>query len=334
MNQTQYVGGVVAEAGFDWLAVTVHKDHPRVNDVSLIIRDAQRKNAAAGIPTEPRKWFQYEGLQSERLFIGESPDRIMVQATSATAQGVFELLRAQQEAVRCGRIDVAVTTQHETDEKLFATNCKTRIREFERTQDLPRQVDLRPYEKAKYGDSLYIGSPTSDYRTVIYDKSREQKLALGGWYWRREVKALKKAAKSVFKAACAHPDQAKFCRNLVAQRLRGYGLDEHWMNETESVCLPTAPKVSDLQKELAYFEKYMKNKVGNLVVQGYDLLLLEALNCEIVEGRLKVKAAAPRPRPTPIPPPDPTKPRRFKFHDFDAPPPSFLPHQMDDDDDA
>ncbi len=163
---------VKAEAGIDWLTVTVPRDAEGAHGWYHQLRSEHRSVLVSEMELEPRRINGYEGYAAGKLFLGERYDGYCAQATSATANAWFDRLYHPQQSI--ARLDAQVTVWYE--HPLAVTWVSSQAERCEAANlraPVTRRRTLTVYTNNKGGATLYLGAPSSDQRGRIYDKGAE-----------------------------------------------------------------------------------------------------------------------------------------------------------------
>jgi hypothetical protein len=161
------------------------------------------------LPQEDRRpytLYGFRGYRSGKVFIGEREDRYIVQATGAIAHDVAMRLQLPVEhEISVARIDVQHTFITADADRLI-NNCQP-----DRAYRASRWIQVN-----ERGATLYVGSPKSDVRLRIYNKSAESGLKpeTCGDYLRVELQFRNKRADHMFRAIRARAPRFPFLTQL------------------------------------------------------------------------------------------------------------------------
>jgi len=158
---------------------------------------------------EPRSeygMYGFRGYRSGRIFIGENDDRFLIQATGSIAHDVAMRLQLPLEhEISVARIDVQHTFVVADADRLI-NSC-----EPNRSYQATRWVRID-----EPGATLYVGSPRSDVRLRVYNKTAESGLkpTVCGDYIRVELQFRNRKADHMFRAIRARAPRFPFLVQL------------------------------------------------------------------------------------------------------------------------
>ena len=154
----------------------------------------------------PYAMYGFRGYRSGKVFIGEREDRYLIQATGAIAHDVAMRLQLPvQHEISVARIDVQHTFVVADADRLVNSCEPSRAYQASRWV----QVNAR-------GSTLYVGSPRSDVRLRIYNKTAESEIKppVCGEYLRVELQFRNKKADQMFRAVRARAPRFPFLVQL------------------------------------------------------------------------------------------------------------------------
>jgi len=158
---------------------------------------------------EPRSQYAmygFRGYRSGRIFIGERDDRFLIQATGSIAHDVAMRLQLPTEhEISVARIDVQHTMVVADADRLI-NSCQP-SRAYQAT---------RWTRVGEPGSTLYVGSPRSDIRLRVYNKTAESgvKPQVCGDYLRVELQLRNRKADHMFRAIRARAPRFPFLIQL------------------------------------------------------------------------------------------------------------------------
>jgi len=165
----------------DWVTGTTVND--RIGASWFEVLERHRKSfISEGRPVEAKhqQLGQYRGKNCENVFWGKSERQgYMIILRGYTANRWWpDVLPV---ARKVSRLDLAVTVYLENIDKLVARKHYDKL-----TKKDHSQLQYRFWENGEGGQTIYAGSPYSDYRGKVYDKSA-QRGQDAGKAWRYEV---------------------------------------------------------------------------------------------------------------------------------------------------
>ena len=154
----------------------------------------------------PHAMYGFRGYKAGKIFVGEGEDRYLVQATGAIAHDVAMRLQLPIEhEISVARIDVQHT--------MIVADADRLINSCEPNQSYQASRWIQVNDR---GATLYVGSPKSDVRLRIYNKSAESgiKPVVCGDYLRVELQFRNKKADHMFRAIRARAPRFPFLTQL------------------------------------------------------------------------------------------------------------------------
>jgi hypothetical protein len=118
--------------------------------------------AALSIDGEYRKLYGYRGFLKDNIFIGDNGDRLLIQATGASADSALSLVNHQWQGLSVARIDLQIT--------VLVADADSIIRGS--TPPISYKA-VRMINLGERGSTLYVGAPKSRCRARIYNKTAE-----------------------------------------------------------------------------------------------------------------------------------------------------------------
>jgi len=155
---------------------------------------------------QPYALYGYRGYRSNKIFVGERDDRYLLQATGAIAHDVaMRFPLPVDHDLSVARIDVQVTMVVPDADMLI------------RTCEPGAAYQATRWSKVREpGETLYVGSPRSDVRLRLYNKTAESgiKPESIGDYLRVEIQFRNRYADRMFRAIRARAPKLPFLSHL------------------------------------------------------------------------------------------------------------------------
>lgn len=206
----------VVACGVDWLTCTGKNgiaswELERIADVEISVARQEH------LPMRAQNRIGFEGTALEHLFFGRREHDVMLQASGPDADRIAML--AVPHASNVSRIDLQVTVFTEGNEVELASAAWDRLKTLPNGRGRPRSFSL--IVNHPVGQTLYIGSRSSDNFGRIYDKGVESRMGPAGLLWRYEVE---------LKRDRAQRTSAEYVRS---ERPTEYAIGQvhHWMTE-------------------------------------------------------------------------------------------------------
>jgi hypothetical protein len=239
---------------------------------------------ASGEKLKVHKWQGYDGFKSGPFFYGERADGACSWGSGVAAEPLFIATRAL--SLHPTRLDLQTTLVLPWDTtgyaRRFAEAVKASSEGAGRGGGRPggRPTSVQLIESFGDGDTVYVGSPTSEVRGRSYDKHKES----GGNFppnsWRYEVQYKGSQAEQVYGHLKGSNDVGKAVVSHVAQWYDDKGVPmplEH-VEAVEKV--RTAPHESDVERSLRWLRDTVRPAVQDLCDRGYFLKVLDALGLQ------------------------------------------------------
>lgn len=260
-----------AEATIDWLTLTIKEGMAReyVKESARSYLLAQERDGEDII-----KWYGlgYQGLAVPGFSWGERGDSDIIKLTGYHADILMS--RFTRYNMRCTRVDLAVTVRFVEAAKNVASRLWTKIT-VEQEPDPRRVVSL--VTSTKGGQTLYMGSRSSDQYLRLYDKGAESGTALEGVLWRWEVEYKGERAPIVWERLTSARNRSTMIAATVAAYCDKRHIPVPWKpgKEVINAQVHTAPKTVEAQ--LAWLRSQVRGTVQRLRAKGYSRAVDDAL---------------------------------------------------------
>lgn len=264
-------------AGVDWITLTLDREAPYAQtwlEGNLRCLDGIETE---GYKLEFRKLLGYEGVSCGGSFVGEREDGFMVQFSGRHAHKyVHRALRAD---AHVSRLDLQVTVKYEVMPKGIAKGAYREAMHENKTLPKSRQRKIYIIVGSDNGDTLYIGSPTSDQRGRLYNKEVQSEDPDYSRTWRFEAVYKNDIATRLGGDIAAHmSDLERFCSNQVAFWYETRGVTVPWEVSTDFVPLPPIKTLpTDIERKLNWLRHQVKPTIKYLIEQGFYDTIKSAL---------------------------------------------------------
>lgn len=227
--------------GIDWATISLPKDSPLIDQARFELHASQ--TARKDHSDESRKrfgWKGYFGWTQGRIRFGQRYDGSLVIASGGTAKSLCDCLDTS--GVHVSRLDIAVTAWMEGDHTSLAETLAAAA-SIARDQGL-----MHPKTKITFvkgfggGDTVYIGSRTSDRMLRVYDKWRESGDDGYKFAWRYELELKNDMATLSFDEWRKGGRSDRFLEGIVATYMQNRGLASfrhmgYWGNRSSLVSI-------------------------------------------------------------------------------------------------
>ena len=270
-------------AGVDWLSATVPITERARGWWATRCKNAIYGIAAEGFQLKERVMLGYRGFSAGNNFIGEREDGFFLQLTGSHAGDYFMAL--YEPFVRVSRLDIQVTVRFaKMPTNIARKGFHDAIR---KNNTLPEARRRKIYVVlgSDGGDTLYVGSPSSEQRGRLYNKEKQSEDPSYSRMWRYECMfrndAAKAIASEVFKGGTAF---ATIIQQLVSDWYDRRGIS---VKPITSIVVPVLPIIrtlpSDVESRLEWVRKQVAPAMRFLIEAGFRSELDELLNLPPVE---------------------------------------------------
>lgn len=253
--------GDVVSTGVDWITCTIKK---RAGALDFVGYAHELLNAQLGEGHRQRlgKMQGYEIRAVEGLIVGERTEDYLVQLSGELAHREWGFFAEIADNV--SRVDLEATAFLEEPDGDVANEAIRRCLDMQRHSpgrgrrpEVGRMTSYDMREKfthaVRVGSTAYVGSPKSDFRVRVYDKSAELGWDDVGQLWRYELQARRQNARRLVKLlldARARRDvveEEKVSRRQVHTEVRKRGIVPRFRADQYAVPIDTARPPSDYE---------------------------------------------------------------------------------------
>jgi DNA relaxase NicK len=224
-------------------------------------------------------WCGYVGTSYNGIARGERHDGVIVRCSGERAHGVFKRLPQQSRYIT--RLDLAVTLWFTQDDTGRAKRAHIDSAVSRETIERGRPWKLRLVDGTGDGDTLYVGSRSSEQFGRLYDKGREsdEEEYTNAWRWEVEYKgeAAQVVAEALSKGSAKQGQIAATVQKWFARRGVSVPLD---VGQGEPIDAPPVAHKTDDDKKLMWLNSHVKGTVRKLIDAGRrdEVLLALGLN--------------------------------------------------------
>lgn len=255
--------------GVDWISASLLRDEIDSQQWLYDAIHALEQVAQQGNTYKRRSLLGFDGWESGQCFVGSNETRHYAQFAGKYANEAYTYL--EHPKVHVSRIDLQLTVQYSID--LFKEGRFQYARATHHNKGLPkhrqRRVDL--WAGSSGGDTLYVGSPTSDTRARMYNKFVQSGDAQYYRSWRYEVVYRNNYASNVFRQLFGKDDEVK---SIIFQEVVAYyrerGVTIHRLGDWKgnAIAAPrTAP--TDVERKLRWIRNQVVPTIRKLAELGF-----------------------------------------------------------------
>ena len=272
-------------AGVDWISATLGRDE--IDNQTWLyenlhaLEDVQRY----GNTYKRRSMLGFDGWESGGCFVGSNDTMHYAQFAGKYANDAYHMI--DHPKVHVSRIDLQITVQY--DVELIKEGRYQYARAIHHNKGLPdhRQRKIHLFAGSDGGDTIYIGSPSSDQRGRLYNKAKQSGEQAYERSWRYEVVYRNQLALGVFRRVFDSGDAASTVilsevldwylqRGVVVLDIRNSG--------SNAIAPPKQPK-SDVERKLRWIRNQVVPTIRKLAELGYAEELMETIAEAIAAAR-------------------------------------------------
>jgi len=272
-------------AGVDWISATLGREEldnqTWVYDNLHALEDVQR----LGNTYKRRSMLGFDGWESGGCFVGSNDTMHYAQFAGKYANDAYPMI--EHPKVHVSRIDLQITVQY--DVELIKEGRYHYARAIHHNKGLPthRQRKIHLYAGSDGGDTIYLGSPSSDQRGRVYNKAKQSGEAAYERSWRFEVVYRNQLAASVFRHILNAGDETtsiilSTVLNWYAER--GVVVLDVRNGGNHPITLPKSPR-TDVERKLRWINNQVVPTIRKLAELGYAEELMEVIAEAIAAAR-------------------------------------------------
>lgn len=268
---------IAASVGVDWITATLPKEAHYHQKWLSVAYGLLEQVSNEGNSLQPRGMQGYEGVASGACFVGSRDTDSMAVFSSHHAHTAYsELWRPE---VHVSRLDMQVTVKYNKMPLTIARKAYKDAIQANNTLPESRRRNIRIIIGTSGGDTLYIGSPTSEQLGCLYNKDVESRESQYQSSWRYEVRLKNDRATAAYYALIEQPERANnFISAYVSNWYANRGVSIPWDTD-ETITLPSSPKSlpSDDESRLAWLRSQVAPAIRELQTRVDRDTILEAL---------------------------------------------------------
>jgi len=262
-------------AGVDWISATLGRED--TSDQMWLYKGIQSLEAVAmlGNAYKRRSMLGFDGWECAGCFIGSNETRHYAQFAGKYANDAYRSIIHPD--VHISRIDLQVTVQY--DIELIKEGRYQYARAIHHNKSIPeyRRRKIHLYAGSDGGDTVYLGSPSSDVRGRLYNKAKQSGDTAYERSWRYEVVYRNESAANVFRR-CIDADNAAaaiICAEVLNwYHERGVDILGVELGEHNPIASPKSAR-TDVQRKLAWIRTQVIPTIRKLAEMGYAEELME-----------------------------------------------------------
>jgi hypothetical protein len=268
-----------AWASIDWFTGFVGKDwgYDIWFDLCHLQELAESEHGARELP-----WAKqgFAGRSRGRVSAGEREDGTLREVTGPLAHRYSEMVAGDYHLVRPSRLDIAFTFRLQTYQPELARSYYGKGNSSHGGAFRPRQ--RRFFSNQQGGETLYIGSVSSDGMLRLYDKQEEQKgHGLYERCWRLELQTRREKARVLWTTLNSSEDRERTVRGILKSECEREGIlgFVDWDSSAVKLAAPDRP-AQYLERRLEWLERQVMPTVRELTQEGYGAAVLRSLGLD------------------------------------------------------
>jgi len=272
-------------AGVDWISGSLERE--AVDDQQWLYDCMSGLWAIAelGNVYKRRPLLGFDGWEAAGCFVGSNETHHYAQFAGKYAHDAYRML--EHPKVHIARIDVQITVQY--DIELPKEGRFQYARAVHHNKGLPahRQRKINLYAGSDGGDTVYVGSPSSDVRGRLYNKAKQSMDASYERSWRYEVVYRNAYAARMFRQLLnADIAAAAIISTNVVAWYHARGVDVLDLgNRAEHPLAPLGTPKSDVDRKLKWIKQQVVPTIRKLAEMGYAEELMDLIGEAIAAAR-------------------------------------------------
>lgn len=243
----------VIEAQVDWITAVRLADASQREMAELAV-ELLRHERGRGAVQQAARILGYHGWNCGRVYYGGRRDSTILRLSGALADERFDDIRACSDHFT--RIDLAVTTRLDPPTTELAKERRHALESRPKGEGF--QANWRLVETNAKGDTLYIGSRSSQFFARLYDKQRESANPYYNACWRWEVECKQGAARAAAGGVSGATDRRTFVGATVRDHFARRGVQPVWSTDGDRLHGKAWAGVADLDRHTAYFQRVIR----------------------------------------------------------------------------
>jgi hypothetical protein len=264
-------------AGIDWVSCTLGKGEQGYQIWKGEALYALQKVCDEGYQLLPRKLQGFEGLSAGNCFVGENDYRGFVQFTGEKADWAYDYVMHPK--AHYARIDIQLTVKTDILDANEGKRCYRAAMDNNTSLSTGRRRKIWLIVGSDGGDTLYIGSQSSDQRARIYNKEVQSEDINYTRCWRYEVVLRNELSTQLARTGLNQTTaRAEYCLAFCAQWLAKRGVSIPGLVSRTVIALPierTLP--TDIEKKLKWLREQVSPTYRYLCEMGLRDAAEEAL---------------------------------------------------------
>lgn len=253
------------EAGVDWVTATV-KDRSCAGRIASLWEEIVSRETKAGGVVVGKSKLGYDGMGVNGNFWGVRDDSMMLMLSGKTAhQNFLDVYRCN---VNITRIDIQVTVSLPEYDGAWGEKAVIEAQTLRASLPNRNWARIRHLRSFGFGDTVSVGSRSSDKYGRIYDKEKQQRNGSYERCWRYEIEYKGDYAKLIAAELYSPYRQHLSVAHLVRSQFEDWGFS--LPIDVEVVELPQTPTSvnTDQDRTLDWLSKQVSPSIAKLIDGG------------------------------------------------------------------
>lgn len=285
MDKRRIAKATTVWSGVDWISGTLLRDELDdqvwVGDCLHALYDVQK----LGNTIKRRSLLGFDGYESGGCFVGSNDTTHYAQFAGKYANDAYHML--EHPKVHISRIDLQLTVQY--DIELSKEGRYQYARAIHHNKSLPehRQRKIHLFAGSDGGDTVYVGSPSSEQRGRVYNKAKQSGDATYERAWRYEVVYKNNHAGDAYRRviSSSNPNANVIVPNVVNwYHERGIDILDVRARGGDIITPPKSP-ATDVERKLRWIRNQVVPTIRKLAELGYAEELMEQIAEAIASAR-------------------------------------------------
>jgi len=272
-------------AGVDWISATLGRDEISNQTWLYDAIHALEQVAMLGNTYKRRSLLGFDGWESAGCFVGSNDTMHYAQFAGKYADDAYHFL--EHPKVHISRIDLQITVKY--SEELLKEGRYQYASALNHNKALPegRHRKINLFVGSDGGDTVYVGSPSSEQRGRIYNKHKQSGDAAYECSWRYESVYRNTYADRVFRATIAanNPPSDVIIPSVV-EWFRERGVNILGLGDEQGYTFERLKEPhTDVARKLRWIRNQVVPTIRKLAEMGYAEELMEAISEAIAAAR-------------------------------------------------
>lgn len=272
-------------AGVDWISATLGREEIGNQTWLYDAIHALELVAMAGNAYKRRSLLGFDGWESGGCFVGSNDKLHYAQFAGHWAQSAY--LYLEHPKVHISRIDVQVTVKY--SEELLKEGRYQYARAIAHNKTIlpSRQRKIHLFAGSDGGDTVYVGSPSSEQRGRVYNKAKQSGDMAYERSWRYEAVYRNSYAAVVYRTVIAAVlPGADIYVPIVVEFFRERGINILGLDDWGGIAIEAPkPSLPDAGRKLAWIKEQVVPTIRKLAEMGYAEELMEVIAEAIAVAR-------------------------------------------------